>query len=110
MKAFVLCLLSFVLAFVSLAADGVRMQVNITSQPEGATVIIDGKDRGTTPLPLFDLAPGRHHLKYRMAGYVERDRFFNTQEATGSYLEKNEVLEEEKGLLLLKTEPEGCDI
>lgn len=110
MKAFVLCLLSFVLAFVSFAADGVRMQVNITSQPEGATVIIDGKDRGTTPLPLFDLAPGRHHLKYRMAGYVERDRFFNTQEAQGSYLEKNEVLEEEKGLLLLKTEPEGCDI
>ena len=110
MKAFVLCLLSFVLVFVSLAADGVRMQVNITSQPEGATVIIDGKDRGTTPLPLFDLAPGRHHLKYRMAGYVERDRFFNTQEAQGSYLEKNEVLEEEKGLLLLKTEPEGCDI
>ena len=96
--------------FSSFAADGVRMQVNITSQPEGATVIIDGKDRGTTPLPLFDLAPGRHHLKYRMAGYVERDRFFNTQEATGSYLEKNEVLEEEKGLLLLKTEPEGCDI
>ena len=110
MRIFVLCLLSFVLAFVSLAADGVRMQVNITSQPEGATVIIDGKDRGTTPLPLFDLAPGRHHLKYRMAGYVERDRFFNTQEAQGSYLEKNEVLEEEKGLLLLKTEPEGCDI
>lgn len=98
------------LAVSSLAADEVRPRVNITSQPEGATVIVDGKDRGTTPLPLFDLAPGRHHLKYRMAGYVERDRFFNTQEATGTYLEKNEVLEEEKGLLLLKTDPEGCDI
>ena len=104
------CLVLGATGLSSLAADGVRMQVNITSQPEGATVIIDGKDRGTTPLPLFDLAPGRHHLKYRMAGYVERDRFFSTQEAQGSYLEKNEVLEEEKGLLLLKTEPEGCDI
>ena len=104
------CLVLGAMALSSFAADGGRTQVNITSQPEGATVIIDGKDRGTTPLPLFDLAPGRHHLKYRMAGYVERDRFFTTQEATGTYLEKNEVLEEEKGLLLLKTEPEGCDI
>ena len=101
---------AIMLAVSSFAADEVRPRVNITSQPEGATVIIDGKDRGTTPLPLFDLAPGRHHLKYRMAGYVERDRFFNTNENPGPYIEKNEVLEEEKGLLLLKTEPEGCDI
>ncbi len=110
MKAFVFCLLSFVLGLVSLAEDEVRPRVNITSQPSGATVVIDGMDRGTTPVTLFDLAPGRHHLKYRLAGYVERDRFFNTKELPGPYIEKNEVLEEEKGLLLLKTEPEGCDI
>ena len=110
MKAFVLCLLSFVLGLASFAADTVQTRVNVTSQPSGATVIVDGMDRGTTPVTLFDLAPGRHHLKYRLAGYVERDRFFNTREATGPYIEKNEVLEEEKGLLLLKTDPEGCDI
>ena len=100
------------LAFASsvFAADEVQPRVSITSQPSGATVIVDGMDRGTTPVTLFDLAPGRHHLKYRLAGYVERDRFFNTNDAPGPYLEKNEVLEEEKGLLLLKTEPEGCDI
>lgn len=98
------------LAVSSLAADEVRPRVNITSQPSGATVIIDGMDRGTTPVTLFDLAPGRHHLKYRLAGYVERDRFFNTNENPGPYIEKNEVLEEEKGILLLKTDPEGCDI
>lgn len=94
----------------SLAADGVSPRVSVTSQPEGATIIVDGVDRGMTPAILCDLAPGRHHLKYRLAGYVERDRFFNTKEATGPYIEKNEVLEEEKGLLLLKTEPAGCDI
>ena len=105
------CLIAAVmLAASSFAADTVQTRVNITSQPSGATVIIDGMDRGTTPVTLFDLAPGRHHLKYRLAGYVERDRFFNTQDAQGPYLEKNEVLEEEKGILLLKTEPEGCDI
>ena len=110
MKAFVLCLLSFVLGLASFAADEVRPRVNVTSQPSGATVIVDGMDRGTTPVTLFDLAPGRHHLKYRLAGYVERDRFFRTRENPGPYIEKNEVLEEEKGLLLLKTEPAGCDV
>ena len=104
--------IGLLLAFASsvFAADEVRPRVSITSQPSGATVIVDGMDRGTTPVTLFDLAPGRHHLKYRLAGYVERDRFFNTNDAPGPYIEKNEVLEEEKGLLLLKTEPEGCDI
>ena len=87
-----------------------QLRVSITSQPSGATVIVDGKDRGTTPVTLFDLAPGRHHLKYRLAGYVERDRFFRTQDDTGPYIEKNEVLEEEKGLLLIKTDPADCDI
>jgi len=100
---------AILLAFLSaVAADPVQVRVSISSQPSGATVIIDGRDRGTTPVTLFDLAPGRHHLKYRLAGYGERDRFFTTDE--GPFIEKNEVLSEEKGLLLLKTEPAGADI
>ena len=108
MKAFVLCLLSFVLCMPTLAADPPQTRVSVTSQPAGATVIVDGRDRGVTPLMLFDLEPGRHHLKFRLAGYCERDRFFNTSE--GPFIEKNEVLVEEKGLLLLKTDPPDCDI
>jgi hypothetical protein len=86
----------------------VQTRVSITSQPSGATVIVDGQDRGVTPVVLFDLSPGRHHLKFRKAGYVEADRFFRMDE--GPVIEKNEVLVEEKGLLLIKTDPEGCDI
>ena len=108
MRAFVCCLLSSVLGLALWAQEKVQTRVTITSQPTGATVIIDGMDKGTTPITLFDLAPGRHHLKYRMAGYEERDRFIDTND--GPYIEKNEVLEEVKGILLLKTEPEGCDI
>ena len=96
------------MALSSFAQEQVQTRVNVTSQPSGATVIIDGQDRGTTPVTLFDLAPGRHHLKYRLGGYVERDRFFNMDE--GPFIEKNEVLEEEKGILLVKTEPAGCDV
>ena len=84
------------------------VRVDITSQPEGATVIVDGQDRGVTPLTLFDLEPGRHQLKYRLAGYVERDRFFKVEE--GVPLQRSAVLEPEKGLLLVKSVPEGCNI
>ena len=103
-----LLFVSLLVASLVSCADGVQTRVSISSQPSGATVIVDGMDRGTTPITLFDLAPGRHHLKYRLAGYCDRDRFFNTNE--GPFIEKNEVLVEEKGLLLLKTEPAGCDI
>ena len=91
------------------AQDRVPVRVNVTSQPAGATVIVDGKDRGTTPITLFDLSPGRHHIKYRLAGYGEADRFVDTSRE-GPFIEKNVVLREEKGLLLLKTEPAGANI
>lgn len=84
------------------------VRVSVTSQPTGASVIIDGRDRGVTPLVMFDLKPGRHHLKYRLAGYDEVDRYFRNDE--GPLVEKHEVLHETKGILLVKSEPDGCDI
>ena len=92
-----------------LAQEKVQVRVNVTSQPAGATVIVDGMDRGTTPVTLFDLAPGKHHIKYRLAGYGETDRFVDTSRE-GPFIEKNVVLQEEKGILLLKTDPPGASI
>lgn len=109
MKKSMLVFALAVLGMVAVAADPQPTRVSISSNPSGASVIIDGVDRGTTPITIFDLAPGRHHLKYRLAGYVERNRFFNTNDE-GPFIEKSETLEEEKGLLLLKTEPAGADI
>ena len=110
MKRSALAVVASALALaLSARADGpVQTRVSIKSQPEGATVIVDGRDRGTTPTMLFDLQPGRHHIKFRLAGYQEADRFFDTKE--GPFIEKSEVLVEEKGLLLLKTDPPGCNI
>ena len=87
------------ITFAAFAQERVQTRVTVTSQPAGASVIIDGMDRGTTPITLFDIAPGRHHLKYRLPGYEERDRFFDTND--GPYIEKNEVLEEVRGLLFV---------
>lgn len=37
--------------------------VRVESQPPGATVWLDGDERGRTPLVLNDVAPGRHELR-----------------------------------------------
>ena len=97
------------LLFSASAQERVQTRVNVTSQPAGATVIVDGMDRGTTPITLFDIAPGRHHIKYRLAGYGEADRFVDTSRE-GPFIERNVVLKEEKGILLLKTDPPGASI
>jgi len=100
--------LSLALASGLLAQERRPTRVSISSQPSGATVVIDGVSHGTTPITLFDLKPGRHHLKCRLDGYEENDSFFSTSE--GPVVERVVTLEEVKGLLLLKTDPAGCDI
>lgn len=83
-------------------------RVSLTTNPSGATAIIDGRDRGVTPVTLYDLEPGRHLLKLRLAGHDESVRFIDTRRSP--VVEQNTVLEETKGLLLLKTVPEGADV
>lgn len=104
----VLTILALFLFSAVFAQESMPVRVSVTSQPSGASVIIDGQDRGVTPLVMYDLKPGRHHLKFRLAGYREVDRYFRMDEAP--LIEKHEVLEEIKGILLVKSEPEGCDI
>jgi hypothetical protein len=43
--------------------------VRITSQPSGAGVNVDGRNRGKTPLQLSDLDPGRHEVEITRSGY-----------------------------------------
>ena len=83
-------------------------RVSLTTNPSGATVVVDGRDRGVTPVTLYDLEPGRHLVKLRLAGYDESVRYVDTGKSP--LVEQNTVLEETKGLLLLKTVPEGADV
>lgn len=83
-------------------------RVDFTSSPEGAAVVVDGTARGRTPLALFDVAPGRHHVRFSLGGHVPSDEFFKVGE--GGYLSCHAELEALKGLLLLTTEPSGCAV
>ncbi len=43
----------------------------VKTTPPGASIFIDGKQRGVTPLTIGDLRSGRHQIKAAMEGYRE---------------------------------------
>jgi hypothetical protein len=43
-------------------------QLRVTSVPGGATVVLDDQRRGTTPLTVEPLEPGRHRVRIEMTG------------------------------------------
>ncbi|MGQ9677767.1 MAG: PEGA domain-containing protein [bacterium] len=51
--------------------------VRITSQPSGASVTIDGFGRGTTPLEVENLSPGKHTVEVRYPGHRTYSGSFN---------------------------------
>ena len=108
MKSLFLALAMLALGLAAEAQKGPTTRVDIASQPERASVVVDGVDRGLSPITLFDLSPGRHHLKFRLAGYAEQDRLITVEEGRPS--QHSDVLEPERGLLLVKSDPAGCEI
>jgi hypothetical protein len=50
-----------------LAEKGVQ-QISVSSVPAGATVVIDAKPLGTTPI-YVDLSPGAHHVEFHRQGF-----------------------------------------
>jgi hypothetical protein len=52
---------------VRLGQQGVQ-QINVSSEPAGASLVIDGKPSGTTPLYL-DLPPGEHVVRFELKGF-----------------------------------------
>ena len=108
MKRFFL-VLSFALAALAAGAqESKTVRCDFTSQPEGANVVVDDAMRGVTPLTLYDLAPGNHHVRFELPNYEGVDEFLTLRE--GGFSQKNAVLNPVKGLLLILTEPEGCDV
>lgn len=85
-----------VLPRVSAVVDVEPGVVMITSIPSGATVKVDGTDRGETPLRLTGLPAGRHELELSRSGYR---RYY------GSFM-----FVKPQGMLVVKTTPVGAAI
>lgn len=107
-RSLVACSCFLASALIGFAQERIQSRVSITSQPDRATVYIDGRIRGQTPLMIFDLDKGVHHLKYHLNGYEDVDDYIDMSE--GPIIDRTAVMREEKGLLLIKTDPVGCQI
>lgn len=70
--------------------------VTISSEPSGATVSIDGRSRGTTPLELTDVTTGRHDLTLSRDGY----RDYNTTFTVSS----------QYGTIVVTSDPAGAEV
>jgi hypothetical protein len=54
--------------YIEAAAPPVTGRLQVTSQPAGAIVFVDGKERGRAPLVVADLAAGSHHIELSLDG------------------------------------------
>jgi hypothetical protein len=93
----------------ALAADkGPSTNLSVTSQPNGATVWVDYVNRGVTPLNLADLPEGEHLLRVTKDGYNEA--FATVSLTKGVVKPASFTLAQTAGLLLIITDPAGCDV
>ena len=83
-------------------------RLDVNAQPEGAQVFVDGKLRGAAPCQIFDLAPGEHLLHVTAPSCRPADEFVQLEPS--GYIQKTFSLAQEKGLVLLKTDPTGADV
>ena len=72
----------------------------IDTVPSGATVFIDGVERGTTPFEISSIRSGEYTIRITKEGYIERR--FNVVIRLDSRLEVLLDLEESSGQLLLE--------
>ncbi|MDZ7360216.1 MAG: PEGA domain-containing protein [candidate division KSB1 bacterium] len=56
---------------VSLKAVISAGQISVTSDPEGATILLDGREAGTTPQELTNIPAGGHEIVLRKKGYKD---------------------------------------
>lgn len=49
-----------------------QSEISVTSNPDGATIILDGDTKGVSPLSLTNISPGDHTLTINSAGFTAR--------------------------------------
>lgn len=88
----------------------VSLRLDVSAQPEGARVFVDGKLNGTAPCSVFGLLPGHRHLIHVEAPSCLPADAFVRLDADNPFQRKNFSLAPMKGLVLVKTVPAGADV
>jgi hypothetical protein len=112
-SAFHFCLAAVLLLAVSCARDDAKApppvgRLQVTSDPAKATVLIDRKVRGETPLTIPDLPVGQHLVTVRKQGCLDA---WQTVELLGQDARSLDFkLETVTGLLLLQSSPSNAEV
>ena len=87
------------LIFATMESSSGRFEV--TSDPAGATVYVDGQERGVTPMVLEGVDPGLHQVGVRLNGYALLVREVDTSDGSKGLV--NARLKKDGGKLTVKT-------
>ncbi len=82
--------------------------LRVTSQPDGAKVLLDGQEQGLTTLSLQKIEPGQHLVEVHKDGFFAQRRtvsLFKGEKKTEEF-----KLEPLKGLVIIQTSPEGAEV
>ncbi|MFP6907002.1 MAG: PEGA domain-containing protein [Verrucomicrobiota bacterium] len=91
---------------VSLASDSGKVTFNST--PSGASVFIDGRNIGNTPVTQDRIAKGSHEVEFRMDGFADYKESLTIQSGTVDTM--SAVLEPKPGSLRIVTIPDGARV
>ncbi|RIH84248.1 PEGA domain protein [Calidithermus terrae] len=84
--------------------------LNVTSNPQGAQVFVDGRLVGNTPISV-SVQPGRHDIELRLAGYDTYRTSVNV--GLGQVISINATLERPRpatGTLVVNSSPQGAQV
>jgi len=99
----------------TLAADQIVLKelplvgtIRVTSEPAGATVLLDGKEIGKTPLDARNLPAGEHTVSVRLYGYVTAEK--KVQVPRAGTVEAEFALERQTRSVRVVSQPEGAEV
>jgi hypothetical protein len=86
--------------------------VGFRSVPPGAKLLIDGKERGQTPLEVADLPPGsKHKVTFQLFGYVEETQDLEVKGAgSESQVQSSLRVSADFGSLQIESDPPGATV
>lgn len=87
-------------------------QVNISSEPSGAQITLDGELTGRATPSLFNLPPGAHQIILQLAGYLDEPYSFTTSAGSDKAinLDMRAIPEAPLPVILIDSTPEKAKI
>jgi peptidoglycan/xylan/chitin deacetylase (PgdA/CDA1 family) len=82
--------------------------LRVTSDPDGATVLLDGKEVGKTPLVYPNVQPGPHTVAVRLAGYANAEQALQVARAQAAVA--TFTLERQRRDVRVVSQPAGAEV